>query len=56
MVFRVRRSFEASPHSGREGESLLALLVEEATLAPAIWTAGAYGRVCGECPTPNQYT
>jgi hypothetical protein len=32
-----KQSFETSPHSGREGETLTALLAEGATQAPVIW-------------------
>jgi len=36
LVFCVSRSFEASPRSGREGETLTALQAEGATQAPVI--------------------
>jgi len=36
LVFRVSKSSETSPHSGREGETLTALQAEGATQAPVI--------------------
>jgi len=37
LVFCISKSFEISPHSGREGKTLTVSQVEGATQAPVIW-------------------